>query len=398
MKDRSYRRIQALGTVLLLIMSMIAGVSVAAAPTDTNTVTHIDSCTTITQPGRYVLTNDIENSQETTCLVIHSDDVILNGNGHRIDGVDAEPSTGILVEPTDAALSNVVIRDVVVTDWVTGIEFSMEVDNSTVKNTVVRSNLADGIALFFNSRDNRIVDNTASNNGNAGIRVDNAAENKLFDNTVTQNRVGLLIIESGGHVLQGNIAKRNDGDGIALLDFVSDTLVKDNTAKRNSGDGVSLQSSSENRIKHNTIARNDGNGIALSEPFEPSENNIIARNVLTRNSDNGISLDGANNNTITRNTVQRNQNDGINLQLSRTNRITHNTVRRNGGDGVVLCRSDNNTLKRNTASNNSDNGFVLADANNNVLKRNTAVDNGGDPLVVRADSMGNQFINNTFES
>jgi len=54
--------------------------TVAAAPTPVN------ACTTIDSPGEYQLTADVANSGQNACIRVTSDDVMLDGNGHTLDG------------------------------------------------------------------------------------------------------------------------------------------------------------------------------------------------------------------------------------------------------------------------------------------------------------------------
>ena len=58
-------------------------------------VMEITSCITITSPGYYILTDDIVNSSEFHCIQIQSSDVILDGRGHVVDGINRLGSYGI---------------------------------------------------------------------------------------------------------------------------------------------------------------------------------------------------------------------------------------------------------------------------------------------------------------
>ena len=66
----------------------------------------------IAQPGSYLLTNDIANSNLATCIEIRASNVVFDGGGRLIDGVDKGDSVGIYVHGPTAPVSNVTIRNV----------------------------------------------------------------------------------------------------------------------------------------------------------------------------------------------------------------------------------------------------------------------------------------------
>ena len=74
----------ALALVLALTVVLGTGVlwytdgAVGAEPT------RIDGCTTISEPGRYVLTADLLDRDASTCIGVRSSDVVLDGAGHQI--------------------------------------------------------------------------------------------------------------------------------------------------------------------------------------------------------------------------------------------------------------------------------------------------------------------------
>ena len=56
---------------------------------------HLYNCTNITQPGTYYLTKDITDSSATYCMNISANNVILDCQGHLIDGTDNSNTYGI---------------------------------------------------------------------------------------------------------------------------------------------------------------------------------------------------------------------------------------------------------------------------------------------------------------
>lgn len=104
-----------------LAISSTNGIFVLATTGSQDGPVELDSCQPIEQPGQYVVTDDIEDSQADSCLTIRSSDVHLDGNGHTIDGVNGEDTAGVDLQPTGGELRNVTITGLTVIDWATGI-------------------------------------------------------------------------------------------------------------------------------------------------------------------------------------------------------------------------------------------------------------------------------------
>jgi parallel beta-helix repeat protein len=90
----------------------------------------VTECTTIDSPGSYVLagniTRDAPPEEQTTCIEISADDVVLDGNGYEIEGNTSYISYPEYTVIGGAAIraanvSNLTIRDVRVRSWKYGI-------------------------------------------------------------------------------------------------------------------------------------------------------------------------------------------------------------------------------------------------------------------------------------
>lgn len=101
------------------------GGSPVAADASTG-VTMVSGCQEITSPGHYQLAGDLLNRTADRCIVIGASDVRFDGAGHRIDGVgeylftddgNLTSTKGIAVESAPDPLTNVTVKDVVVTDY-----------------------------------------------------------------------------------------------------------------------------------------------------------------------------------------------------------------------------------------------------------------------------------------
>ena len=100
--------------IAAVVVTATGGVVDGANPGDgAGSPTKIDSCTKITEPGRYVLTSDVKGTNEP-CLVVDADGVILDGKNHSVTQTDAS-STAVRIKS-----SNVTVRNVSVTG---GVEY-----------------------------------------------------------------------------------------------------------------------------------------------------------------------------------------------------------------------------------------------------------------------------------
>jgi parallel beta-helix repeat protein len=244
----------------------------------------ISSCTTISSPGTYTLTADIIDSTATSCINIASSDVILNGDGHTIDGVQASNTYGVYVYNPSTRLSNVTVKNLRVKNWHNGIYY---------RNTDYGS---------------------------------------IEDDTTSYNSRGIYLQQSHHNTIKSNYAWGYDSSssyaGIYLSGSNYNTIIE-NTASSYWNFGIYLTSSSYNVIMDNT-ANNQGYGIRIDSP---STNNLVNNNIANGNK-NGIYLDSAEFNTIENNTCQWNW-YGIALIWSADyNNITGNRVTDNGYEGL----------------------------------------------------------------
>jgi hypothetical protein len=156
-------------------------------------VTPISNCTTISQPGSYVVTNNITASAsnlnflpfsgQAGCIVITSNFVTLNLGGFTIDGsgLGSTSATGVIgVGSGTYVQSGTVAKFTDRGVWLNGY-------GNTVEHVRAFSNAADGIVL--QRPGGRVVASTAVFNGGNGISVFCPAvvlENAANSNSGTQ--------------------------------------------------------------------------------------------------------------------------------------------------------------------------------------------------------------------
>lgn len=204
--------------------------------------TPIDSCATIDRPGRYLLTTNIEEPDAATCIRIRSSDVVFDGGGHAIRGSGAFGTAGVTVGAfgTDVRRTNVTVRNVTAIGWDDAVRFTnvangtitrttaadsrigislYQSDRITVADNTARANAVYGIGLFETSANNTVANNTVVLNGLYGIDVvgPGASNNRLADNAVTRNDIGIVIVGAEDTVLADNVVTPNRAGTIRLI-------------------------------------------------------------------------------------------------------------------------------------------------------------------------------------
>ncbi len=183
-------------------------------PAGTN-VTYTGQKIVIGQPGAYVLTNDITDCTLPTCIEIRASNVVFDGFGHLIDGVDTSQSTGIYVHGPTSVVSNVTIRDVRVRDWWHGI-YLHGAGNSRVEACTLSSNAFTGVIAYSNAVGNTITGSTVTGNDYGVMFTDGSANGTVSDNQIAQNNRGLYVYLSDGIAVNGNGITENSNTGLEL--------------------------------------------------------------------------------------------------------------------------------------------------------------------------------------
>ena len=168
-----------------------AGIGGGLSSTGGAGATPVAGCVTINEPGRYVLTRNLTDNQGTrtsqNCLWINTSDVVLDGAGHRIDGIGVTDSVGVYVgSPTP--IENVTVRNLTVSDWHKGV-------------------------WHRGVRDSTLRDLTADDNA-IGLGIENATGTRVIDNAASENLIGVRVTRSTLAALSGNTVEDNYGTGI----------------------------------------------------------------------------------------------------------------------------------------------------------------------------------------
>ncbi len=268
----------------------------------------ISGCGTISEPGRYTVDSNITDDSVEVCLRITASDVVVNGQGYTIDGVDNDTgSAGIRVNNTTATVTNVTVRNVTVTEWASGIEYGAAAGTTGANDSLVvgvnaSGNRASGIRLHATAtnvtvRDSSLVDSNGL--GQTGVNA-SGADHAIRNVTALGGGQGILTGPGSSNVTVRNSTVRATGfDGGFAINGTGHRVL-DSTAENNTETGFVVVAS-DSRFRNNTARGNNFSGVSVG-----GEDNAF-RNTTLRDNGNGAIVVGAN--TTFRNATLRNSTD-----------------------------------------------------------------------------------------
>ncbi|MFB6078060.1 MAG: right-handed parallel beta-helix repeat-containing protein [Halarchaeum sp.] len=318
---------------------------------DGSDVTPVEGCTVIDRPGAYALTRDVRNSDAETCIRIAANRVTFDGNGHLVDGVDAEDSVGVDVAPAErsSTLRRVVVRNVRTSDWGTGVNAgdtrtSRAVRNLTVSGVTSTSNTERGVRLS-DVTGSVLSDASARGNGLTGVYLEELGSDNVVRNVdASANRIGIVAFEGGnGLVLRNNRVRDNDHYGIDTTNGDRDVAIVGNAVVGNGRSGMDLDESSGITVRDNAVRDNGGSGIDFED-------------------------------------------------VGRIDAVAGNTVRDNGAYGVVLKAAGPTVVRDNVVRENARNGVALLDRSRGVAVRENTVCGNADPQIRVGDDVENASV------
>jgi parallel beta-helix repeat protein len=197
---------------------------------------NISDCTELNETGQtYLLTADIDTDAET-CIEITADNVMLDCQGHTING----NVTGIYA----TGHSGITIRNCVITDFFTEEGLG---------------GWALGIWLNYGSN-NTVYNNTFTNIDGSGFELDWCYDTTFYNNTFVNNWDGFDIYDSYNIIIYDSTIDSSVWDGFCYYNITDstfhDNIVSNNTevACINDDNGQS----SSNNIFYNNLFNNSG--------------------------------------------------------------------------------------------------------------------------------------------
>jgi parallel beta-helix repeat protein len=188
---------------------------------------------------------------------------IVNANGNQVTGnsISSNASDGISISNSAGILSNNLISDN------TGI--GLVISSSTgfeITNNDISTNVAGGISVAGGTMS--LVGNTVTGNSEFGLSINasntSITENEISGNSGGSNTVnGLNLIGNNNSVSQNDVSG-NSGHGI-LINGTNNKVTDSNTINQNGMSGLYVESGNDNSILNNSIFDNAGLGIELAE-------------------------------------------------------------------------------------------------------------------------------------
>jgi hypothetical protein len=131
----------------------------------------ITDCREITTSGKFTLPSNITNSANSTCIFVNVSDVEIDCQNYEIDGQDTAGTVGIYLNQTGNIQNNITIRNCSLSDWGVGIVIgnaSSSVQNSSILNNKMISNIRNGISIQGNDSSAQTKDILIGNNSFIG--------------------------------------------------------------------------------------------------------------------------------------------------------------------------------------------------------------------------------------
>lgn len=255
-----------------------------------------------------------------------------------------------------------------------------DVRDSGIRDTMFADNRQAGLRLQNKSQSNRIDNNSFTRHSDQGASglwlMGGVYDNELFNNTFSDNHVGVLLsavkrTSPGSNRFEQNEITNSGDDGLRVEASEGDNVFFNNRFIGNNGNGVYLAGRNDD-FSDNHIERSGGAGLWLAG----AENLRLQNNVVLANQGAGIQLTAqARNNYLAGNLIQRNHREGVVFEHSRDSELLDNVISENHLHGVRIAQSGQITLHGNHIERNGAAGLWLEqvsgfDASHNTIEHN----------------------------
>ena len=222
--------------------------------------------------GDIILTNDLLGCLGNG-LIIGADDIILDCDGHFIEGNGISPnenSAGIYID----SKNNITIKNCKINEFGNGIFLHIS-NNIRIENNNENFNHN---AIFLNYSSNIFfLNNILTNSSYMGVHFEKVNETIFLNNIIHSNSWGIKISNSYNNLFLNNLVLDN-GEGIIISKSFGNIL-RNNSILKNLG-GIYLEDSRDNEINRNNISLNNYYGIFTNNLNDTSfsENDFINNN------------------------------------------------------------------------------------------------------------------------
>jgi len=294
------------------------------------------------KPGVYNGSFTLNKSLTLTPLIGEKGDIILNGDGEE---------NGVMITANGCSLEGLTIKNfnksgievLSSSNIIKSCKFEndnpallIENANQNLISNNVMTDCRGGVALKYSSKENTITKNEIDG-GLVSIYLDEVNNNSVLNNYLTGASIGILLANSSSlEVSRNNISSKDYGIWVYNNSIGN---LKDNIAARSIW-GIYLMNTTSIELNNNSV-KDVESGITLESS---NENAIIGCQVS--NSSNAFSLGSSSENTIAENLVTDAKDTAINIDSSNDNVFTGNQIS-NGETGIMIIYSSANRLQGN---------------------------------------------------
>jgi regulator of extracellular matrix RemA (YlzA/DUF370 family) len=222
--------------------------------------------------GSYKLTTSLIDVLTTPCINIPNNNIVFDCQDYTLDSVGGNYYYGIYVYRSSSTITNITIKNCIVTQWGGDNIHFENADNNTIEN--ITTNRAVNIGLhLLSSSNNTIANLNSDSNGLRSIQLDNSDNNELINITTSNNQYqGVVIFSGSNNNTIINLTSFGNNDGINILDSYNE--IRNSNLSNNKRYGVYILANSN--IVKDSIISNNPTGIY----FSSYSNNIIYNNLL----------------------------------------------------------------------------------------------------------------------
>ena len=372
--------------VILLFFSGLGAITTASAtPIVIDTLPY-----QITQPGYYELGKDFSdyNPSGSYAIEITCNNVILDGNGHLLDGFNDMVEYGIKIDSAHNT-DNITLKNFRLSDWKKAI-YVISCDYINVEDNVIDSC---PYGIQFSWVENGEIRGNEITNFKGGISLSDSKNIIIKDNIASSGQIGITICGSN-NTIENNTANSNSNRGFSILGEsgqLGDNVFVGNTANYNSKYGFVITGADNNILEDNVANHNKcGIGIEYNSGYGYyPENNQLSNNILLFNTEYGIRLSKSKNSVINGNNLSYNSLRGIHGEYVDGLKFYDNTVIQNS-EGAYFISSNGLEVYNNLFNNDLNYGGSGATFNT-TLKPGTNIIGGsliGGNAWLRPDGKG----------
>lgn len=303
-------------------------------------------------------------------IVVERSNIVIDGNGHLLEGTGAFYSEGISL----SGVKNVTVRNTRIDNFYYGVWLDWASNNSIEGNSVAGCYYG----VWLESSDQNSICNSIIANNDYGVWFDSFSNhNRISNNNIVSNHFGIWLEYSSHNTVDNNNITRSNWNGIRV-NSSSNNSITGNNVTRSNWEGVWLGPlSSHNNVESNNIAENDI-GVKLI-----SSNNSVSGNIVRHNRC-GVWLGSSHNNSLNGNSITDNR-YGVSVSKSSNNIIYHNSID-NNSQQVLSDASMNVWSKGYPLGGNYWSDYNGSDVRRGLHQNETGCDGVGDtPYVIDAD-------------